>query len=152
MDYNHWVEAVQSSNDTGTLVSLFEELGAQLALSLTIDFFDIKRLLEAFKFAFGRVTDEAALVVVLDALACVIRYSEHDIEHYIKDTLPHVVVTFLDFKVVVKKAARHCLQMYLVKTRNIDDVVSEYIRSGLLSKNVKMTTSTLDQFENSSCC
>lgn len=131
------MKTVVSTTDIATLVSLFQEFKSTVEETRCIDYFDLKKLLEPFKYGLLRVQDDQQ-AVVLEALAAFIRYSEHDIEVFIKDTLPYVVNCFLDYKVAIKKAARYCLQMYLVKTRNIDDVVSEYVRNGLLSKNVTL--------------
>lgn len=135
MDFESWIQTVNNCTDPATLSSLFDEFKLTVDKTQNIDYFDLRKLLEPFKHGLTKVVDDNQSVV-LEALASFIRYAEHDIELYIKGTLAYVISCFLDYKVAIKKAARYCLQMYLVKTRNIDDVVSEYVRIGLLSKNV----------------
>lgn len=137
MDFDEWMGSVKNTTDNKTLVSLFSLFTKSVQEQKSIDYSDIMKIIKVFKHAFKNVTEDN-IISVLEALDTLIQYSEHDIEHYIKSLLPSLLLTYFDYKLTIKKASRKCLQTYLIKTRNTDDIIEQYIESGLLSKNVEI--------------
>lgn len=135
MDFESWITAVKDCKDNATVLSLFKTFADSVAEAKRVDYFDLKQLLSVFSKAAKDVTDEGQ-AVLLDAMRLFIQFADHDAEIYLKDSLQWVVACCLDFKVAINKAAKKCLQTYLIKTRNIDEVMRILVENGLQSKNV----------------
>lgn len=135
MDVGAWMKTVESTSDPTVLVSLFKAFSDTITKEKQVDYFDLKPLLATFSNSQAKVLDEGQATLI-DALSVLIQFAEHDIEMYLRECLIWVVTSYLDYKVVINKAAKKCLQTYLVKTRNIDEVMRILVNHGLQAKNV----------------
>ena len=147
MDYESWMKTLDSSKDSKLTIETMELLSAELESEKRIDYFDMKRLVGCLRRCFERTHGEKALISVIEGVCLVVQYSDHDIEQYMKEILPHVVVAFLDVKFEVMKASKKCLKTYLTKTRNMDQVLQTYMDHGLLSSIVGVANPAFSEGE-----
>lgn len=135
MDIDTWLKTVNETKDVSVLVSLFKTFQESIELAHQVDYFDLKPILSAFNRISRIVTDDNQISII-DALRALVQHADHDIELYIHDSLLWIVSCVLDYKVAVNKAAKRCLQTYLIKTRNIDAIMKIVVEHGLQSKHV----------------
>lgn len=145
MDYDNWIKSVKETVDFATLSQLFDLFSTTLAESKKLDYFDVKKIVGAFRHGFESVEDDT-LVKILNATSNLIEFGEHDIELYIQPLLPFMVLNLLDYKLAIKKAAKQCINTFVKKTRNIDEVIKMFIEKGLLSTSFNVRAKAVGCF------